>query len=71
MLDRVSDMLDFCEIKHDRLDGTMSLTERGRAMAALADPKKGVEVLLVSLRAGGVGLNLTAANRVYIMEPYW
>jgi SNF2 family DNA or RNA helicase len=49
----------------------MSLTERGRAMAALADPKKGVEVLLVSLRAGGVGLNLTAANRVYIMEPYW
>lgn len=29
------------------------------------------EVLLVSLRAGGVGLNLTAARRVYLMDPYW
>ena len=71
MLDRIGDMLDECSIKYDRLDGTMSLMDRGRAMAALADPKKGVEVLLVSLRAGGVGLNLTAANRVYIIEPYW
>lgn len=71
MLDRVGDMLDTANIKYDRLDGTMSLMDRGRAMAALADPKKGVEVLLVSLRAGGVGLNLTSANRVYVMEPYW
>lgn len=29
------------------------------------------EVLLVSLRAGGVGLNLTAGRRVYLMEPFW
>lgn len=29
------------------------------------------EVLLVSLRAGGVGLNLTMASRVYLMEPFW
>jgi len=29
------------------------------------------EVLLVSLKAGGVGLNLTAAQRVYLMDPYW
>ncbi|KAG8904995.1 hypothetical protein FRC01_008517 [Tulasnella sp. 417] len=33
------------------------------------DPR--CEVLLVSLRAGGVGLNLTAARRVYLMDPYW
>ena len=31
----------------------------------------GCEVLLVSLKAGGVGLNLTAAQRVYLMDPYW
>ena len=30
-----------------------------------------VNVMLISIRAGGVGLNLTHANRVYIMEPYW
>jgi DNA repair protein RAD5 len=28
-------------------------------------------VLLISLRAGGVGLNLTAASRVYVMDPWW
>jgi DNA repair protein RAD5 len=28
-------------------------------------------VLLLSLRAGGVGLNLTAANRVFMMDPWW
>ena len=38
MLDRIGDMLDECSIKYDRLDGTMSLMDRGRAMAALADP---------------------------------
>lgn len=28
-------------------------------------------VLLISLRAGGVGLNLTAASHVYLMDPWW
>jgi len=28
-------------------------------------------VLLLSLRAGGVGLNLTAASRVFMMDPWW
>lgn len=48
----------------------MKREDRTRAMDALKyDPK--TEVLLVSLRAGGVGLNLTAARRVYLMDPYW
>jgi len=28
-------------------------------------------VLLLSLRAGGVGLNLTCAKRVFMMDPWW
>ena len=48
----------------------MKRDDRTRAMDALKyDP--GCEVLLVSLKAGGVGLNLTAAQRVYLMDPYW
>lgn len=48
----------------------MKREDRSRAMDALkTDPS--CEVLLVSLRAGGVGLNLTAARRVYLMDPYW
>ncbi|EIW86879.1 hypothetical protein CONPUDRAFT_46727 [Coniophora puteana RWD-64-598 SS2] len=70
MLDKVEDALETARIRYDRLDGTMKREERSRAMDALKkDPA--CEVLLVSLRAGGVGLNLTAAQRVYLMDPYW
>ncbi|PNY24169.1 DNA repair protein RAD5 [Tolypocladium capitatum] len=53
-----------------RLDGTMAQ----RARAAVLDQfteKKGFMVLLISLRAGGVGLNLTSAGRVFMMDPWW
>jgi len=30
-----------------------------------------VRVFLISLKAGGVGLNLTAADYVYIVDPWW
>ena len=67
---RVEDALEMANIRYDRLDGTMKRDERTRAMEALKhDPS--CEVLLVSLKAGGVGLNLTAAQRVYLMDPYW
>ncbi|KDQ30973.1 hypothetical protein PLEOSDRAFT_1054121 [Pleurotus ostreatus PC15] len=70
MLDKIEDALEMAGIKYDRLDGTMKREDRSRAMDALKfDPA--CEVLLVSLKAGGVGLNLTAAQRVYLMDPYW
>ncbi|GAA5933630.1 hypothetical protein JCM3775_003757 [Rhodotorula graminis] len=70
LLDRLGDALEDNHIQYDRLDGGMNRDQRSAAMAAFkADPK--CEVLLVSLRAGGVGLNLTAGRRVYLMEPFW
>ncbi|KZT30723.1 hypothetical protein NEOLEDRAFT_1052949 [Neolentinus lepideus HHB14362 ss-1] len=70
MLDKVEDALEAAGIRYERLDGTMKRDDRTRAMEILKhDP--GCEVLLVSLKAGGVGLNLTAAQRVYLMDPYW
>lgn len=67
---RIEDALDAAGIRYDRLDGTMKRDDRTRAMDALKyDPA--CEILLVSLKAGGVGLNLTAAQRVYLMDPYW
>ena len=66
----MEDALEVVGIHYERLDGTMKREERVRAMDALKnDPR--CEVLLVSLKAGGVGLNLTAAQRVYLMDPYW
>lgn len=70
MLDRIGDMLLDAKIGFARLDGTMTREERAKATDALK-LKKSVEVLLVSTRAGGVGLNLTTASRCYLVDPYW
>lgn len=70
MLDRIEDMLQEINIGYCRLDGTMTREQRAEAMDALRN-KKTVEVMLVSTRAGGVGLNLTAASRCYLVDPYW
>ncbi|KAJ3032043.1 UNVERIFIED_CONTAM: hypothetical protein HDU68_008076 [Siphonaria sp. JEL0065] len=70
MLDLIQDPLSAAGFKFTRLDGKMARNDRNIAMSRFKqDPE--VTVLLLSLKAGGVGLNLTAANRVYIMEPYW
>jgi DNA repair protein RAD5 len=53
-----------------RLDGSMAQKARVAVLAEFAASKKGV-VLLLSLRAGGVGLNLTMAKQVFMMDPWW
>uniref|UniRef100_A0A3Q2PPV1 Helicase like transcription factor n=1 Tax=Fundulus heteroclitus TaxID=8078 RepID=A0A3Q2PPV1_FUNHE len=55
-----------------RLDGTMSQKKRAQTIqefqSSAADSPK---IMLLSLKAGGVGLNLTAASRVFLMDPAW
>ncbi|KAF8544842.1 SNF2 family N-terminal domain-containing protein [Trichophaea hybrida] len=61
------------EIRYVRLDGSQTRIQRNAAIAEFRDDLA-VEVILVSLMAGGLGhvfLNLTAACRVYVMEPQW
>jgi DNA repair protein RAD5 len=53
-----------------RLDGSMSQKARAAVLSEFGSSEKGI-VLLLSLRAGGVGLNLTMAKRVYMMDPWW
>jgi SNF2 family DNA or RNA helicase len=57
-------------IKYTRLDGKMSRTARGAALDAFRDDSS-IIVILVSITAGGLGLNLTTANKVYVMEPQY
>ena len=55
-----------------RFDGAMNQKARAQVLARFADPRVGQgTALLLSLRAGGVGLNLTAARHVYVMDPWW
>lgn len=52
------------------LDGSLPLHERASAVANFnADPSQ--FVFLISTKAGGVGLNITAANKVVIVDPHW
>jgi len=50
----------------------MSQRERTSVIAEFQDPSPdSPRVLLLSLRAGGVGLNLTAANKMVLIDPAW
>ena len=53
-----------------RYDGSMTPAERNDAVLSFTD-NKDCKVILVSLRAGNSGLNLTAANHVIMMDPFW
>ena len=58
------------KISCTRLDGTVSSDERkARVTQFQNDPSQ--KVFLISLKAGGVGLNLTAADYVFILDPWW
>ncbi|KAM0356123.1 hypothetical protein ACHAPU_000518 [Fusarium lateritium] len=57
-------------VKPERYDGSMSPKDRNIAAHNFRD-RKGAKVMLVSLKAGNAGLNLTSASRVIIMDPFW
>jgi SNF2 family DNA or RNA helicase len=68
LLDLVEPHLDRVEISYTRLDGTTR--DRAGVVEKFQNPE-GPPVLLASLKAGGLGLNLTAADHVFILDPWW
>lgn len=67
-LDLIELALDDQHIGYVRLDGTMSVRQRSAVLERFRTDDT-ITVLLVSIKAGGQGLNFTAANHVYMMEP--
>ncbi|KAJ4978224.1 hypothetical protein NE237_009004 [Protea cynaroides] len=53
-----------------RLDGTLSQQQREKVIQQFSEDKD-ILVLLMSLKAGGVGINLTAASCAFVMDPWW
>ncbi|MBK7891791.1 MAG: DEAD/DEAH box helicase [Bdellovibrionales bacterium] len=58
-------------ISFERLDGTTNLKERKIRVERFQKPTSETSVFLISLKAGGVGLNLTAADYVFLLDPWW
>nr|WP_315216100.1 DEAD/DEAH box helicase [uncultured Duganella sp.] len=61
--------LDANDISYQYLDGSTSMADRKKRVDAF---QAGIgDVFLISLKAGGVGINLTAADYVIHMDPWW
>jgi SNF2 family DNA or RNA helicase len=67
-LDLVEPHLDRAALRYTRLDG--STRDRAGVVRSFQE-ESGPPVLLVSLKAGGSGLNLTAADHVFLLDLWW
>jgi SWI/SNF-related matrix-associated actin-dependent regulator of chromatin subfamily A3 len=68
-LDEVGFYLKSSGFKYARIDGSM--TSKNRLLSVKKFTEERLDCMLVSIKAGGTGLNLTAANHVFIMDLWW
>jgi non-specific serine/threonine protein kinase len=70
MLALIKERLTELGVKYEYFDGSTSAPDREKAIQNFQNQEE-CRVFLISLKAGGVGLNLTAADYVYIVDPWW
>lgn len=70
MLSLIREELNRQGVDFEYLDGKSTRKQREDSVNNFQNNKK-LRVFLISLKAGGTGLNLTAADYVYIMDPWW
>ena len=70
MLSVIKRELDVAKINYEYLDGKSSKKARQASVEHFQEDDK-CRVFIISLKAGGTGLNLTAADYVYIVDPWW
>jgi non-specific serine/threonine protein kinase len=70
MLALIKEKLVELDVPFEYFDGSTSAQDREKAIQSFQN-NESVRVFLISLKAGGVGLNLTAADYVYIVDPWW
>ena len=70
MLDLIQHRLTLAGVKTVKLDGKMSMVTRNTTLASFRDDPT-IKIFLISLKAGGVALNLTVASYIFLMDPWW
>ncbi|WVQ99319.1 hypothetical protein IAU59_006451 [Kwoniella sp. CBS 9459] len=70
-LDLIESTLTKEGVRWLRFDGSMSQAQRAATIEEFGKKSKEPLILLISLKAGGVGLNLTMANHVFMMDTWW
>lgn len=71
MLDLIGEELKKAKIDYYRIDGNVKKEARMEMVEQFQNPKNQVSVFCISLKAGGTGLNLTAADIVIHYDPWW
>ena len=73
VLDLLGICLDQEDIEYERIDGSMSAKQRVNAMDNFKNMSSNnkIKVILISLKAGCEGIDLSAANYVYLLDPWW
>uniref|UniRef100_A0A8B9UYC4 Transcription termination factor 2 n=1 Tax=Anas zonorhyncha TaxID=75864 RepID=A0A8B9UYC4_9AVES len=71
MLKVVAVHLQHLGLKYAILDGSVNPKQRMDVVEEFNNNPKGPQVMLVSLLAGGVGLNLTGGNHLFLLDMHW
>jgi len=71
MLSLIRKMLDEKGLSYCYIDGSQEAAERSGQVAAFQDASSKIPIFLMSLKAGGYGLTLTAADSVIHFDPWW
>jgi superfamily II DNA or RNA helicase len=67
-LDLIAEDLKKSGVRFSRIDGS---TQNRQSLVEQFQSEDGPPIMLISLKAGGVGLTLTAADHVFITDPWW
>ncbi|OQR93562.1 DNA repair protein [Thraustotheca clavata] len=70
MLDLIEHRLQLANIRCVKLSGNMPMAMRDKLLTLFRDEPK-LTIFLISLKAGGVALNLTVASHIFLMDPWW
>lgn len=71
MLDLLEKRLQEAGLTYYRIDGSVTGAKRQEIVNQFQEADNTVPVLLISLKAGNAGLNLTAADYVFLFDPWW
>ncbi|HXH29484.1 MAG TPA: DEAD/DEAH box helicase [Bacteriovoracaceae bacterium] len=68
-LDMIENKIKVAGWKMARIDGSQTIKKRGEMVEYFQNGD--AQIFLISLKAGGFGLNLTAASYIFLMDPWW
>lgn len=71
MLDIIEAFVNEEGYSYNRMDGTTPIGARQSLISQFNDPESGLFVFLLTTKVGGLGVNLTGANRVILFDPDW